>query len=326
MNLALAIRAKVIAFDKTGTLSKGEPVVTQAQWWPQTSQPLEEQSQTQSWVKQVQQRSQHPLARAMVAHLQEVPSDEQDFEFDNISGQGVVASFADEQLLIGNARLLAGHGVSISDDYQQGAPVAATLVWVARNRQIVARFAIEDELRADTPALLTWLQQSQWQSWMLTGDRASVAQAVASKLGVAEYLADLLPEHKAQAIAQLQSKHGEVVMVGDGINDAPALTQADVGIALSIGTDVAMETAGITLMRPDISLIAEAIQLAHKTRSKIWQNLFWAFIYNCIGIPLAALGLLNPLFAGAAMAFSSVCVVSSSLLLLNWNPKEVHHD
>lgn len=187
----------------------------------------------------------------------------------------------------------------------------------------MARFDISDAIRAESAGLIQWLKQRNWAIWLLTGDRKSVADSVQQTLALDDQMAELLPEHKSQAVIQLQKKASPVVMVGDGINDAPALAQADVSIAMGSGSDVAMESSGITLMRPDINLVAEAIQIAQKTQQKIHQNLFWAFIYNCIGIPLAAFGLLSPIVAGAAMAFSSVSVVSSSVLLLRWNPESL---
>jgi Cu+-exporting ATPase len=155
---------------------------------------------------------------------------------------------------------------------------------------------------------------------MLTGDNLGSAQAAARQLGIDEVVANVLPEGKAAAVAALRRDHGTVAMVGDGVNDAPALAAADVGIAMSTGTDVAMHAAGITLMRGDPRLVADAIDISNRTYSKIRQGLFWAFVYNVVGIPLAALGYLNPVLAGAAMAFSSVSVVANALTLRRWRP------
>jgi Cu+-exporting ATPase len=156
---------------------------------------------------------------------------------------------------------------------------------------------------------------------MVTGDSQGAAYAVAQEIGIGEFHSQVLPGDKAALIAELKKKHGTVAMVGDGINDAPALAAADIGIAMASGTDVAMHTAGITLMRGDPTLVADAIGISRRTYAKIRQNLFWAFIYNLVGIPLAALGLLNPVIAGAAMAFSSVSVVTNALLLKRWKPE-----
>jgi len=177
-----------------------------------------------------------------------------------------------------------------------------------------------DTVRSEAKSLIQWFQKKDFGVWMLSGDQQATADRIGSGLGITQVVGNLLPDHKLQAIEQLKKKHKGVIMVGDGINDAPALAGADVSIAMGTGTDVAMNTAGITLMRPSLILIAEAYQLSRKTVLKIRQNLFWAFIYNLIGIPLAAMGLLSPIIAGAAMAFSSVSVVASSLLLLRWKP------
>jgi Cu+-exporting ATPase len=158
-------------------------------------------------------------------------------------------------------------------------------------------------------------------SIMITGDNEGAARAVAHAIGIAEFRARVLPSDKAALIAQLRATYGTVAMVGDGINDAPALAAADIGIAMASGTDVAMHTAGITLMRGDPSLVADAVRISRRTYAKIRQNLFWAFIYNLVGIPLAALGLLNPVIAGSAMAFSSVSVVMNALLLRRWKQR-----
>jgi Cu+-exporting ATPase len=318
--------AKTIAFDKTGTLTQGTPTVVAHEVWHNDPNALLQ------LVKQLQQRSQHPLAQAMVTFLTEQsPSEDTDHDidgFENISGQGIKSRYNDQIVLLGNARLMASHNIAIPNEYELQKTPNASTVWVALGNDIAARFDLKDEERTDASALVQELKQHQWQTWLLTGDHEDSAQDVAQRLSLDHVFSELLPEHKSQAIEQLKKKFSPVVMVGDGINDAPALALADVSIAMGSGTDVAMESAGITLMRPDLGLISEAIQIAKRTKLKIRQNLFWAFIYNCIGIPLAALGLLNPMIAGAAMAFSSVSVVSSSLLLLRWNPKklEVKHD
>lgn len=309
--------AKTIAFDKTGTLTQGEPKVVHRELW-------QEKSDLLSWVKSIQLQSQHPLAAAMVESLADVAASDRDFRIENKSGRGIVADNEDAQLLIGNRRLLEEADVTITDAFTQSQLKDSSTVWVALNGDIVARFDLTDPVRDESPKAIRWLRDRGWSTWMLTGDHAGAANAVKEELGLSDVFSELLPEHKSQTIEQLKKKNGTVVMVGDGINDAPALAMADVSIAMGSGTDVAMEAAGLTLMRPQLGLITEAIQIAEKTQLKIRQNLFWAFIYNCIGIPLAAFGLLSPVIAGAAMAFSSVSVVSSSLLLLRWNPKSIN--
>lgn len=307
---------KTIAFDKTGTLTQGAPEVVHREVWSEETKLL-------GWVKSIQQQSQHPLAEAMVQSLEGTAATDKAFQIENLSGRGVVAHHEEDRLLIGNARLLDEFDLSIKASHQTSMTEGASTVWVALNQQVVARFDLLDPVRKEAAPTIRWLQQQGWKTWLLTGDHASAAKTVQDQLGLDDVFADLLPEHKSQTIEQLKKKSGSVVMVGDGINDAPALALADVSVAMGSGTDVAMEAAGLTLMRPQISLVIEAVQIAEKTQAKIRQNLFWAFIYNCIGIPLAAFGLLSPVIAGAAMAFSSVSVVTSSLLLLRWNPKSI---
>jgi Cu+-exporting ATPase len=307
--------AKTIAFDKTGTLTEGNPsVVNQMVWHPSSESVLQ-------MIKTLQQRSQHPLAQAMVNALPNVDSLEDAPPFESITGQGIKSEFHGERLLMGNKRLMLLNDVSIPEEYDREKTPNTSTVWVSVGNHIAARFDLTDAVRTDASLLINHLKSQRWQTWLLTGDHQAAGHHIAGLLSLDHVFADLLPEHKSQAIEQLKKKFSPVVMVGDGINDAPALALADISIAMGSGTDVAMDSAGITLMRPELSLITEAIQIAKKTKSKIRQNLFWAFIYNCIGIPLAAFGLLNPIIAGAAMAFSSVSVVTSSLWLLRWNPK-----
>ena len=187
-------------------------------------------------------------------------------------------------------------------------------------KKIIGVISFKDKIKENAKATIEHLHQLGIKTVMLTGDNVGSAKRVASELGLSDYRAEVLPEQKAQIVNELKSQ-GEIVgMVGDGLNDAPALAAAHVGIAMSTGTDVAMHTAGLTLLRGNPLLIADAISLSRKTYTKIQHNLFWAFIYNIIGIPLAALGYLNPIIAGAAMAFSSVSVVANSLLLKRWKP------
>ena len=312
--LHLLANADTLVFDKTGTLTKGTPeVISHVDWSQQTT--------LLAWVKQIQQQSQHPLAGAMVHYLSESKTTNDHFSFNDFAGRGVMASNEKHQLLIGNERLLADNHLEIAPHQRPDENNNSSTVWVALDNAVAARFDITDPIRAEAAATVNQLHAAGITCWMLSGDHATAANAVAAQLNITNVMANLLPEHKAQAIEQLKKKSHGVVMVGDGINDAPALASADASIAMGSGTDVAMDTAGITLMRSDISLILEAVQIARKTKQKIRQNLFWAFFYNCVGIPLAALGYLNPMIAGAAMAFSSVSVVASSLLLLRWNPK-----
>jgi Cu+-exporting ATPase len=197
-----------------------------------------------------------------------------------------------------------------------------TVSWLAEgdDPRLLALLAFGDEIKPSASAAVGRLRALGVHTVLLTGDNRRAAQAVAQRLGVNEVQAEVLPADKAKIVEGLRGRGGKVAMVGDGINDAPALAAADVGIAMSTGTDVAMHTAGITLMRGDPALVADAIDVSRHTYTKIRQNLFWAFVYNLVGIPLAALGLLSPVIAGAAMALSSVSVVSNALLLKRWRP------
>jgi Cu+-exporting ATPase len=187
--------------------------------------------------------------------------------------------------------------------------------------RLMAMMAFADTPRASARQAVAKLSEMGIRSIMLTGDNRGSANAVAASLGLTEVVAEVLPEDKARIVAELKERYGQVAMVGDGVNDAPALARADLGIAMGSGTDVAIEAAGVTLMRSDPLAVADALDIARRTQAKIRQNLFWAFIYNVAGIPLAALGLLSPVIAGAAMAFSSVSVVSNALLLRRWRPR-----
>jgi Cu+-exporting ATPase len=196
-----------------------------------------------------------------------------------------------------------------------------TVMWVAESNddvELLGFLSVTDPVKAQSAQAVSGLRRLGLETVMLSGDNQRAARAVAQGLGIDRVLAEVLPEDKEAEIRQLRDQGRVVAMVGDGVNDAPALAAADVGMAMGTGSDVAMHTAGITLMRGDPSLVADALSISHATRRKIWQNLFWALIYNFIAIPLAASGMLNPVIAGAAMAMSSVSVVSNSLLLRRW--------
>ena len=307
-------QAKTVVFDKTGTLTTGTPRVLTADYWTEDVTPL------LSRIKGIQMLSQHPLAAAVVAWLPDSKAESAVTQFRNITGKGVTATVGDSTYFMGSESLMAEHELRLpdADSYQE--QDEGSVIWVAEAGRIVARLVLVDTVRSEAKSLIQWFQKKDFGVWMLSGDQQATADRIGSGLGITQVVGNLLPDHKLQAIEQLKKKHKGVIMVGDGINDAPALAGADVSIAMGTGTDVAMNTAGITLMRPSLILIAEAYQLSRKTVLKIRQNLFWAFIYNLIGIPLAAMGLLSPIIAGAAMAFSSVSVVASSLLLLRWKP------
>ena len=237
------------------------------------------------------------------------------------------------QASVGGRRLVVGSGRWMRDLGVDLAPLAAkalemqgkgmTVSWLADLTDkpvVLAAMAFGDEIRPEAEQAVKQLLARGLRTVMLTGDNRAAAQWVAARLGIDEVRAEILPADKAEAVAELRGAHSRVAMVGDGVNDAPALAAADLGIAMGSGTDVAMHAAGVTLMRPDPRLVAAAIDVSRRTYRKIRQNLFWAFVYNVVGIPLAALGILSPVIAGAAMALSSVSVVGNTLLLKRWKP------
>lgn len=323
--LELLHSVDVVAFDKTGTLTAGRPRLLAHVATSGNHQEL------LSLTAAVQHGSEHPLARAV-----RVAADADSLmppiatDMQAVPGHGVTARVNGELLAVGNEALMVKHTISIEPMRalaQQHAKNGATVSWLARvspNKELIGFLAFGDTIKPESRETIEKLHQLGIKSVMLTGDNQGSADHVAAALHIDEVHAEVLPEQKAQLIAQLRSqlhstkKH--IAMVGDGINDAPALAAADVGIAMGNGTDVAMFTAGVTLMRGDPRLLVDAIDISRRTYQKIRQNLFWAFIFNIIGVPLAAFGLLNPMIAGAAMAFSSVSVVTNALLLKRWKP------
>ncbi|VVE72556.1 copper-transporting ATPase [Pandoraea anapnoica] len=348
--LELAHRINVVAFDKTGTLTEGKPRLVAHLPAQGTSADT-----LLRWSAAVQSGSSHPLAKAVTTAAEEaglasaVPLAS---DIAALPGRGMRADIQEVQgtdavsgplsgrhtLQLGNARLLDELGISqgaLASEAVRLAGEGRTVSWLvetgnagaddvaderARSGRLLGLLAFGDTLKATARPAIDRLHGLGVRCVMVTGDNAGSAKAVASALGLDEVHADVLPEHKAEVIAQLKRDGAVVAMVGDGINDAPALAAADVGIAMGSGTDVAMQTAGITLMRGDPQRVADAIDVSRRTWSKIRQNLFWAFAYNVVGIPLAAFGMLSPVIAGAAMALSSVSVVSNALLLRRWRP------
>ncbi|WP_353193016.1 heavy metal translocating P-type ATPase [Pandoraea pnomenusa] len=331
--LELAHRINVVAFDKTGTLTEGKPRLVAH--LPANGTSAETLLRL---AAAVQSGSSHPLAKAVTTAADEaglgasvpVASD-----IAALPGRGMRARVAasgeageGHTLQLGNTRLLDELGVSQESLAQEATRLASegrTVSWLietnaGRPARLLGLLAFGDTLKPTARAAIERLHALGVRCVMVTGDNAGSARAVADALGLDEVHADVLPERKAEVITQLKGDGAVVAMVGDGINDAPALAAADVGIAMGSGTDVAMQTAGITLMRGDPQRVADAIDVSRRTWSKIRQNLFWAFAYNVIGIPLAAFGLLSPVIAGAAMALSSVSVVSNALLLRRWRP------
>jgi Cu+-exporting ATPase len=264
------------------------------------------------------------LAEAAAASLTPLPARAQQA----LPGRGITGEVNGEMVWLGNHRLMGENGVDTAAlDAAAAEQEAAgrSVSWLARvaDRRVLGLLAFGDAVKASAAQGVANLKTLGIRTVMLSGDNRGAAQAAATALGIDSVLAEVLPADKAAHVSQLKSSGKTVAMVGDGINDAPALAAADVGIAMSSGSDVAMHTAGITLMRGDPALVADAIDISKRTYAKIRQNLFWAFIYNVVGIPLAAAGLLNPVIAGAAMAFSSVSVVTNALTLKRWRPAGV---
>jgi Cu+-exporting ATPase len=310
-----------VVFDKTGTLTEGQPRVEHAVFAPAVNE-----ADTLAWIAAVERRSEHPLAAALTQFALEKASALPDVAaFEAVAGQGVRARVAGVNVIVGTEALLRLEGIdpgafrSIVDEW---AASGRTPVLAAIDGAAVAAFAIADTLRTNAKAVVTELQALGLRAVMLTGDRRQTARSIADAAGIDEAIAEVLPQGKVAAIRQLQAGGAVVAMVGDGLNDAPALAQADIGIAMASGTHVAAEAADVTLMRSDLQALVAAVILARRTMATMKQNLFWAFVYNVIGIPIAAgvlypaFGLLlNPVMASAAMAFSSVSVVTNSLRL-----------
>ncbi len=318
--LERAHRTDTVVFDKTGTLTEGRPRV-------ETVLSLEgTEADLLALVASAQQGSEHPLARAILSRARESGLDLSPVTaLTALPGLGVSATVGGRPLLIGSRRLLEQRGVDTSALPAAFADLERSrmsLVWAcetaAEGPRLLGAVGLADPVRRGAASAVADLRRQGIETVMLTGDNRRAAQAVADALGLDRVLAEVLPSDKAAEVARLREGGGTVAMVGDGVNDAPALAQADIGIAMGTGTDVAMHTAGITLMRGAPSLVADALSISRATYRKIRQNLFWALIYNLVAIPMAALGLLSPVIAGGAMAMSSVSVVSNSLLLRRW--------
>ena len=328
--LELAHKVDVIAFDKTGTLTMGKPRLT-AFVLADTST---NEAQLLSMAASLQSGSEHPLARAVVdaAKARDLPIPSPD-NVRAVPGRGSEGEVGTDSYLIGSLRWMQELNIDLgtlarkaAELQQQGATVSAMAQRTTAGLTLKALMAFGDEPKPGAKEALALLRQRGIKTIMVSGDNRGAAEAMANRLGLrpeeGEVMAEVLPGDKAALIAKLKEGGHTVAMVGDGVNDAPALAAADVGMAMSNGTDVAMHAAGITLMRGDPALVAAALDISDRTVAKIRQNLFWAFAYNVAGIPLAAFGYLNPVVAGAAMALSSVSVMSNALLLKRWKPEK----
>jgi len=322
--LERAAHVDLAVFDKTGTLTEGRPRLVELVTAADTSE-----DDLLAAAASAQQGSEHPIAKAVLAAAAErgvalSPVK----EFRALPGRGLTAKFGSRRLVIGSRSLVEERVALPSALVASAERVEAgghTIAWVAETEpdpRVLGLLAIGDTIKPTAPAAVQRLTPLGVEAAMITGDNRRAAAAVAEQVGIRIVLAEVPPEGKAAEVARLRDRGRVVAMIGDGINDAPALAAADVGIAIGGGADVAMETAGVTLMRGDPRLVADAIDLSRATVRRIRANLFWAFVYNLVALPLAAAGLLTPVIAGAAMAMSSVSVVTSSLLLKRWRPTE----
>ncbi len=328
--LEIAHAVRVVAFDKTGTLTEGRPQLASAEPASQAGLSAE---QLVGLAAALQSGSQHPLAAAVLAAA--TPPLAAAAEVRALPGRGIAGVVEGQSLQLGSTRLMDESGVARGALEARALELQSegrTVSWLAGRHgdgpwRLLGLLAFGDTLKPGAAAAIATLRGLGLRTLMISGDNAGSANAVGSALGIDDVRAEVLPEQKAGLVASLRAEigsgGGKVAMVGDGINDAPALAAADVGMAMAGeqgGTDAAMQAAGITLMRGDPALVAQAIDISRRTTAKIRQNLFWAFFYNVVGIPLAAFGLLNPVVAGAAMAMSSVSVLTNALLLKRWNP------
>jgi Cu2+-exporting ATPase len=322
--LELGHRVNAVVLDKTGTITQGKPVVTDLIWAKSLPN---DQSQLQALFLAMEQQSEHPLAEAIVAHLK--PGNNVSLKvtsFNSLTGRGVEANFDGQPYFAGSRKLIEERNITVPEALK--APVSAylnqakTVIYFADQTQVLAIVAIADPIKTGSAAAVGQLKKQGIAVYMLTGDNAQTAAAIAKEAGIDHFQADTMPSEKADFVKLLQNQGKIVAMIGDGINDSQALAQADVSIAMGKGSDIAMDVAKITLVSSDLQQVPKALRLSKLTVHTIKQNLFWAFIYNLIGIPIAA-GilypvngfLLNPMIAGAAMALSSVSVVSNSLRL-----------
>ncbi|PTI90907.1 copper-translocating P-type ATPase [Mammaliicoccus vitulinus] len=298
-----------IVLDKTGTITKGKPEVTDYTGDAETLQLL----------ASAEKGSEHPLAEAIVAYAteQDITINNVD-DFDAIPGYGIKAHANGKEILVGNRKLMSEHGIDINifeKDLSNLETEGKTAMLVAIDNTFKGIVAVADTIKEHAPEAIKMLHEEGMEVIMLTGDNERTAQAIANQVGIQHVISEVLPEEKANKIKELQNLGKKVAMVGDGVNDAPALAIADIGIAIGTGTEVAIEAADVTILGGDLLLIPKAIKISHATIKNIKQNLFWAFGYNTAGIPIAALGLLAPWVAGAAMALSSVSVVTNALRL-----------
>jgi Cu+-exporting ATPase len=307
-----------IVFDKTGTLTKGEPEVTDIISVGELSE-----KEILEYGGSVESGSEHPIAQAIVKKTKDISSSIFPLhEFESLNGLGVKAVSNGRQVYEGNRKMMKKYGIStemVEQKMKELESQGKTAVLVAIDIRIEGIIAVADSLKESSPMAIAALNDLGIECIMITGDNEKTASAIAKEVGIKKVIANVLPSDKASEIKKLQSQGKIVAMVGDGINDAPALAQADIGIAIGSGSDIAKETGGIVLIKDDIMDVSRAIRLSQATMKKIKQNLFWAFAYNSGAIPLAAIGLLSPIIAAAAMALSSISVIANSAMLKRYN-------
>ncbi|HEU5488735.1 MAG TPA: heavy metal translocating P-type ATPase [Candidatus Nitrosotalea sp.] len=329
-SLELLGRIKIAVFDKTGTLTQGKPMITDIMTIKQIAVASEHIASGMNADKKIleiaavaEKNSEHPLAKSIVQHAIDSKIRLSDTtEFVAIPGKGVNAVYAGKNILVGSSRLMEDEGIhteSVKQSLIKFQEEGKTAILVALDKQLVGIIALLDTTKPNAKTAIQSLKKMGIQVMMLTGDNERTAGTVARELDIDKFFANVLPSGKSDIIKLLQ-KEGKVAMIGDGINDAPALIEADVGVAIGSGTDIALEAGKVVLIRDDLTDVVSAIEISKKTMNKIRQNLFYAFVYNVALIPLAGLGLLYPAIAGLAMAASSVSVTSSSLLLRRWTP------
>ncbi|WGL60976.1 heavy metal translocating P-type ATPase [Pigmentibacter sp. JX0631] len=315
---------KVVAFDKTGTLTIGQPKLIDIININSSKEEI------LSLSAGLQSGSEHPLAKAVLTYAKE--NKIESFKFNSLNaliGKGIIGNYFGKSFILGSEKILQEHNLFLSEDQNAlvakninfGSTISYLIEGNNESGKLLGIFIFRDIIKSNASEAIAKLKSLNIKTVMISGDNLGSANYVAKLVGIDEVYANVLPDEKLSIIQNLKSKYGFIAMVGDGINDAPALATANVGISMGSGTDAAIHASGITLMNNNPSLVFEAIDISKKTYKKIKQNLFWAFIYNILGIPLASLGFLNPMFAGFAMAFSSVSVVTNSLLLKKWKLK-----
>ena len=318
-HLERAYKIDTVVLDKTGTITKGEPEVTDI-----VSLNGEPADDILSVAASAEKNSEHPLAAAIYQRaIEKKLKITEPEKFEAVPGMGISAQINGRNVLIGTRNLLAQNGILTDNaelEISRLENEGKTAMLMAADKKLIAVIAVADTIKENSKQAVAELKKLGIEVYMLTGDNKRTAEAIAKQAGIDNVIAEVLPEHKADEVSRLKTAGRVVAMAGDGINDAPALASADIGMAMGTGTDVAIEAADITLISGDLRAIPAAVRLSKKTMNKIKQNLFWAFFYNVIGIPVAALGFLNPMIAGAAMAFSSVSVVTNSLSLKRFKP------